>query len=33
MYAVAGTQARADEMVAAGVAEPDGVIRRLERAL
>lgn len=33
MYAVAGTQARADEMVAAGVAEPDGIIRRLERSL
>ena len=31
IYAVAQTQARADEIVRAGVAEPDGLIRRLER--
>jgi phosphomannomutase len=32
-YSVADTQARADEMVAAGIAEPDGIIRAMERAL
>ena len=31
IYAVAQTQARADEIVRAGVAEPNGLIRRLER--
>jgi phosphomannomutase len=33
IYSVADTQARADEIVAAGIAEPDGLIRSLERAL
>jgi phosphomannomutase len=33
IYANADTQARADAIVAAGVAEPDGILRRLERAL
>ncbi len=32
IYAVAGTQARADEITAAGVAEPDGILRRMEKA-
>ncbi|KAL8706218.1 MAG: hypothetical protein Q9201_000724 [Fulgogasparrea decipioides] len=31
MYAVADTQERADVIVAQGVAEPDGLLRRLER--
>jgi phosphomannomutase len=31
VYAVADSQARADEIVRTGVAEPDGTIRRLER--
>jgi len=31
-YAVADTQERADEMVGLGVAEPDGILRRMERA-
>ena len=31
IYAVAQTQARADQIVRAGVAEPNGLIRRLER--
>jgi phosphomannomutase len=31
IYAVAQTQARADDIVRAGIAEPDGLIRRLER--
>jgi phosphomannomutase len=33
IYAVAGTQARANEIVEAGLAEPDGIIRLMERAL
>lgn len=33
IYAVAGTQARANEIVDAGLAEPDGIIRLMERAL
>jgi phosphomannomutase len=33
IYAVADTQARANEIVAMGVAEPDGIIRSLERIL
>jgi phosphomannomutase len=33
IYAVADTQGRANEIVAMGVAEPDGIIRRLERDL
>ena len=33
IYAVAGTQARANEIVDAGLAEPDGIIRTMERAL
>ncbi len=33
LYAVADTQARADEIVAWAVAEPDGLLRRLERDL
>jgi phosphomannomutase len=33
IYAVAGTQARANEIVDAGLAEPDGIIRSMERAL
>ena len=33
IYAVADTQARADAIVRAGVAEPDGILRRLEAAL
>ncbi|MFO1521468.1 MAG: hypothetical protein U1G05_05375 [Kiritimatiellia bacterium] len=32
IYAVADTQARADAIVRAGVAEPDGILRRMERA-
>jgi phosphomannomutase len=32
IYAVADTQARADAIVAMGIAEPDGILRRLERA-
>jgi phosphomannomutase len=31
IYAVAGTQARADAIAAMGVAEPDGLLRQLER--
>jgi phosphomannomutase len=31
IYAVASTQARADAIVAAGIAEPDGILRRLQR--
>jgi phosphomannomutase len=30
LYACADTQARADEIVAMGVREPDGLLRRLE---
>jgi len=33
IYAVADTQTRADEIVRLGVAEPDGILRRLERAV
>jgi phosphomannomutase len=33
IYAVADTQSRADAIAAAGVAEPDGILRRLERAV
>jgi len=33
IYAVADTQARADAIAKAGVAEPDGILRRLERAV
>lgn len=32
IYAVADSQARADQIAAFGVAEPDGILRRLERA-
>jgi phosphomannomutase len=31
IYAVADTQARADAIVALGVAEPDGILRRMEK--
>jgi len=33
IYAVADTQARADAIAKAGVTEPDGILRRLERAV
>jgi phosphomannomutase len=33
IYAVAGTQQRADAIAAMGVAEPDGILRRLEKAV
>jgi phosphomannomutase len=33
IYAVADTQERADEIAALGVAEPGGILRRLERAV
>ena len=33
IYAVADSQLRADAIAAAGVAEPDGILRRLERAV
>jgi len=33
IYAVADSQDRADAIVAAGVAEPDGILRRIERAV
>jgi phosphomannomutase len=33
IYAVADTQARADAWAARGVAEPDGILRRLEKAV
>lgn len=33
MYAVADTQRRANEIVAAGLAEPDGIVRAMERRL
>jgi phosphomannomutase len=33
IYAVANTQARADAIAKAGVAEPDGILRQLERAV
>jgi phosphomannomutase len=32
IYAVAGTQERADAIAQMGVAEPDGILRRMERA-
>jgi phosphomannomutase len=31
IYSVADTQTRADEIVARGIAEPDGLLRQLER--
>jgi phosphomannomutase len=31
IYAVADTPARAEEIVAMGIAEPDGILRSLER--
>ena len=33
IYAVADTAARAEEIVALGVAEPDGILRRMARGL
>ncbi|MFB3903937.1 MAG: phosphomannomutase [Acidobacteriota bacterium] len=33
IYAVAGSQARADEIARLGVGEPDGILRRMERQL
>ena len=33
IYAVADTQARADDIAARGIAEPDGLLRRLERVV
>lgn len=33
IYAVADTQARADAIARMGVAEPDGILRRMERAV
>jgi phosphomannomutase len=33
IYAVADTQPRADEIAAMGIAEPDGILRRLEKAV
>jgi phosphomannomutase len=33
IYSVAGSQKRADDIVAAAIAEPDGIFRRMERAL
>ncbi|MBL8290810.1 MAG: hypothetical protein JNN08_03180, partial [Bryobacterales bacterium] len=33
IYAVADTQERADAIAAAGVEEPDGILRRIERAV
>lgn len=33
IYAVADTQARADQIAGLGVAEPDGILRRFERSL
>ncbi len=33
IYAVSDTQSRADAIVAMGVAEPDGILRRMERAV
>ncbi|MFI5381709.1 MAG: mannose-6-phosphate isomerase, class I, partial [Tepidisphaerales bacterium] len=33
IYAVADAQARADEIVGRGIAEPDGILRRLEQAV
>jgi phosphomannomutase len=31
IYAVADTQARADKIAALGIAEPDGILRRMEK--
>jgi len=33
IYAVAGSQARADEIARLGIGEPDGIVRRMERQL
>jgi hypothetical protein len=33
MYSVADSQARADEIVALAIAEPDGIFRSIEKAL
>jgi phosphomannomutase len=33
IYAVASSEARASEIVKMAVAEPDGILRRLERAV
>jgi phosphomannomutase len=33
IYAVADTQERADAIARAGTAEPDGILRRIERAV
>jgi phosphomannomutase len=33
IYAVADTQSRADEIAALGIAEPDGILRRMEKAV
>ena len=33
IYAVADTEERADAIAAMGVAEPDGILRRMERAV
>ena len=33
IYAVADTQPRADDIAAMGVAEPDGILRRMEQAV
>lgn len=33
IYSVAGTQGRADEIVALAIAEPDGIFRKIEQAL
>jgi phosphomannomutase len=33
IYAVADTQPRADAITATGIAEPDGILRRLEKAV
>jgi phosphomannomutase len=33
IYAVAGTESRADQIATMAVAEPDGILRRMERAL
>ena len=33
IYTVAGSQARADTIVALGIREPDGILRSMEKAL
>jgi phosphomannomutase len=33
IYAVADTQSRADEITAMGVAEPAGILRKIEKAV